>query len=41
LSSAIALIPARTKLMEIVSAGHDLKNFAWAGQTPEALDGLL
>ena len=39
--AAIKLIPARTKLMEIAKAGHDLKNYAWATQVPEALEELL
>ncbi len=39
--SAMKLIPARTKLLEIAGAGHDLKNFAWANLTPEAVAELL
>jgi uncharacterized protein len=39
--AAIALIPARTKLLEVERAGHDLKNFAWAPQAPAALTELL
>jgi uncharacterized protein len=39
--NAIALIPARTQLVEIARAGHDLKQFAWAGQVPEAVAELL
>jgi predicted alpha/beta-hydrolase family hydrolase len=39
--SAIKLIPARTKLIDIAGAGHDLKNFAWAKLVPGAVAGLL
>jgi uncharacterized protein len=41
LRAAIALIPARTKLIQIEKAGHDLKNYAWARQVPQALSELL
>jgi predicted alpha/beta-hydrolase family hydrolase len=41
LRAAIALIPAQTKLIQIEKAGHDLKNYAWARQVPQALSELL
>lgn len=41
LTNALKLIPARTKLMEIPKAGHDLKSYAWVTQVPEALEELL
>jgi uncharacterized protein len=39
--AAIALIPARTELMEIEKAGHDLKKFAWTPRVPATLAALL
>jgi len=39
--AALALIPARTRLIPIEKAGHDLKNYGWAEQVPQALSELL
>ena len=38
--AAIALIPARTRLMQIQKAGHDLKKFDWVPEVPAVLAGL-
>jgi predicted alpha/beta-hydrolase family hydrolase len=39
--TAIGLIPARTKLMEVEGAGHDLKKYTWVELAPEALNALF
>ena len=39
--AAVAVIPARTKILEIEKAGHDLKKFTWTSQVPAALAELL
>ena len=39
--TAIGLIPAPTKLMEITAAGHDLRNFGWAPEVPGSLEEVL
>jgi len=38
---AIALIPARTELVEIERAGHDLSGFAWTSRAVAALGVLI
>ena len=38
---AIALIPARTELLEVERAGHELSPFAWVPRAVEALKDLI